>query len=221
MSERCNKIYIPFWFGVTFSDIHGFDLDSCRIFPWSYAVDMASKYTSCLNPVWIRAVVFGESGTWVIERFFNCNQAYMDYHSYFKLSCDTGPTFVRETPFPRLLLVAHFILFITPLQRRRCWVTTAACTWRSSCRSPCTRRPKTWRCASCLSERTACSWPPPPRSQRTPCDWSWTEAASSSPLTSVGPRDSLWMSPLTFPLPPSLSPHTHFVFQHCMPLYSE
>lgn len=86
----------------------------------------------------------------------------------------------------------------SPVQRRRCWVTMAACTWRSSCRSPCTRRPRTCRCASCPSGPTACSWPPPPRSQRTRCDWSWTEAASSSPWTWVSHWHPSWLSLLTF-----------------------
>lgn len=70
-------------------------------------------------------------------------------------------------------------LLHTSIQRRRCWVTMAACTSRSSCRSPCTQRPRTCRCASCPSGRMACWWPPPPRSRRTPCDWSWMEVASS------------------------------------------
>lgn len=100
------------------------------------------------------------------------------------------------------------VLSLTPIQRRRCWVMTAACTLRSSCRSPCTRRPRTCRCASCLSGRMACWWPPPPKSQRIPCDWNWTEAASSSLWTLVSQFDSSWMPLLTFVLPS----HSHPCF---------
>lgn len=83
---------------------------------------------------------------------------------------------------------------------------TAACTWRSSCPLPCTRRPRMWRSASCLSERTACSWPPPPKSRRTPCDSSWTGAGSNSRWTWVGHR-----SPANL-----LPPHPVLSSSHCM-----
>lgn len=116
------------------------------------------------------------------------------------LSCNVSPTSV---------------LSLTHVQRRRCWVMTAACTWRSSCRSPCTRRPRTWHCASCHSGRMACSWPPPPKSQQTPCDWSWTEAASSSPWTLVTRCDSLWMSLLTFPFPSLVSLSSLCILASC------
>lgn len=116
------------------------------------------------------------------------------------LSCNVSPTSV---------------LSLTHVQRRRCWVMTAACTWRSSCRSPCIRRPRTWHCASCHSGRMACSWPPPPKSQQTPCDWSWTEAASSSPWTLVTRCDSLWMSLLTFPFPSLVSLSSLCILASC------
>lgn len=105
-----------------------------------------------------------------------------------------------------LILFVFFVFFsLSPLQRQQFWVMTAACIWRSSCHSPCTQRRRTWRCASCPSGRTACSWPPPPKSLQTPCDWSWMEAASNSRSTSVGHQESL----LTISLPQSPHPHPH------------
>ena len=74
-------------------------------------------------------------------------------------------------------------LFLSSLQRRPSWATTAACTWRSSCPWSCTPRQRTCPSASCPSELTGCWWPPPPGTLPTPCVWSWTGGVSSSWLT--------------------------------------
>ena len=74
-------------------------------------------------------------------------------------------------------------LFLSSLQRRPSWATTAACTWRSSCPWSCTPRQRMCPSASCPSELTGCWWPPPPGTLPTPCVWSSMGGVSSSWLT--------------------------------------